>query len=442
MSKTWLKTIAALAASLFLLSCWQNGNQEGSSVPEVKGFELLSHIPSDACGVIVCDKTATGIENIMDNRSVFREFSYGALADSRMVISFHFQGELIPMLAIDAGRTQTAIKQATPVMEAAAEFGLQSRLVAAPAKKRGGNRSVLLLSPSEPLIDAAERHLEAHTSVLEVEGLKEALEKAPSKGDVVIFRNDAIANILPKNFLSKYVTRRQLTGFIKGWSDWTVLHLTGSEAAGKGVYLSYDVRTVHPEDYSKAVKVYEDQGYGESKIPDIIPQGTTYVVDLPLSSVETFIESRKKNLDAGAGLNKFVNTCAQLKKNTGVDPVKWAIETDIKEIAKIQWKDEEVLIIRPAKPLVSHNVRYNSHRGFATTLFGQGFSLADDSHAACIGNWLIMGSESAVKHFMASEVRQKLHYWPTKNVKAIVLADDCQLAWTRSELRFDVYRTY
>ena len=126
----------------------------------------------------------------------------------------------------------------------------------------------------------------------------------------------------------------------------------------------------------------------------------------------------------------------------GSTVLKRFIETDIKEIAKIQWKDEEVLIIRPAKPLVSHNVRYNSHRGFATTLFGQGFSLADDSHAACIGNWLIMGSESAVKHFMASEVRQKLHYWPTKNVKAIVLADDCQLAWTRSELRFDVYRTY
>lgn len=441
MSKTWIKTIAALAASLLLLSCGQNRNQEGSSVPEVKGFELLSHIPSDACGVIVCDKAAAGLENIMDSRSVFREFSYGALADSKMVISYHFQGELIPMLAIDAGKTQAAVRNAAPVMEAAAEFGLQSRLVAAPARKRG-SRSVLLLSPSEPLIDASERHMEAHTSVLEVVGLTEALEKAPSKGDVVIFRNDAIANLLPKDFLSKYLTRKQLVGFIKGWSDWTVMHLSGSEPAGKGVYLSYDVRTVYPEDYSKAAKVYEDQGYGESKIPDIIPQGATYVVDLPLSSVETFMESRKKNLDAGAGLNKFVNACNQLKKNTGVDPLKWAAETDIKEIAKVQWKGEEVLLIRPAKPLVSHNVRYNTHRGFVSTLFGQGFSLADDSHDACIGNWLIIGSESAVKHFLASEVRQKLHYWPTKNVKAIVLADDCQLSWTRSELRFDVYRTY
>ena len=118
------------------------------------------------------------------------------------------------------------------------------------------------------------------------------------------------------------------------------------------------------------------------------------------------------------------------------------LETDIKEIAKVQWKGEEVVLIRPAKPLVSHNIRYNTHRGFVSTLFGQGFSLADDSHDACIGNWLIIGSESAVKHFLASEVRQKLHYWPTKNVKAIVLADDCQLSWTRSELRFDVYRTY
>ena len=101
-----------------------------------------------------------------------------------------------------------------------------------------------------------------------------------------------------------------------------------------------------------------------------------------------------------------------------------------------------MVLIRPGKPLVSHNVRFNQYRGFVTTLFGQGYALADESHAACIGNWLIMGGEEAVKHFLASEVKQKLHYWPSKGVKAIVLADDCQLTWTRSELRFDVYRTY
>ena len=441
MPKTWIKTFAAIAASLFLSSCWLfPGDSSGDSVPEVKGFELLSYVPSDACGVIVCEKAAAGLENLFDSGSVFRELAYGRLADSKMVISYHFVGELIPMIAVDAGRSQGDAKQATEIIEAAAERGLEARVVQKPS--RHGRKSVLLVSPSAPILDAAERHMAAHTSVLEVEGLTTALEKAPARGDVVIFRNDAIANLLPKEFLSKYLTRKQLVGFIKGYSDWTVMHLEGTETAGKGVYLSYDVRTVHPDDFSKSAQVFENQAGGESKVASMLPQGTTYVVDQPIASIENLLDARKKNLDARGGLNKFTNTCSQLARTAGVDPVKWAAEIDIKEVAKVQWKNEEVVLVRPARPLVSHNIRYNQYRGFITTLFGQGYSLADDTHSACIGNWLVMGSEDAVKHFLASEVKQKLHYWPTKNVRAIVLADDCQLTWTRSELRFDVYRTY
>ena len=441
MSKTWLKTFAALAAAFLFSSCWwQSGDSSGDSVPEVKGFELLNYIPSDACGLIICEKAAAGLENLFDSGSVFRELSYGRLADSKMVISYHYVGELIPMIAVDAGKTQADVKQAADIIESAAEHDLQARIVQKPEKR--GKRNVLLISPTAAIIDAAERHMEAHTSVMEVVGITEALEKAPARGDVVIFRNDAIANLLPKDFLSKYISRKQLVGFIKGYSEWTVMHLSATEAAGRGVYLTYDVRTVQPDDFSKSAQVFENQGYGESKVANMLPQGTTYVVDQPVASMESLLEARRKNLDARSSLNKWNNVCSQLARSTGTDPVKWATEIDIKEVAKVQWKGEEVVLIRPAKPLVSHNVRYNPHRGFINTLFGEGFAIANDSHAACIGNWLIMGSEDAVKHFLASEVKQKLHYWPAKGVKAIVLADDCQLTWTRSELRFDVYRTY
>ncbi|MBR6458296.1 MAG: hypothetical protein IKS71_06830 [Bacteroidales bacterium] len=441
MSKTWIKTLIALAVTFLLSSCWfKNGNSSSDVIPEVKGFELLSYVPSDACGVIVCEKAAAGLENLFDSGNVFRELTYGRLADSKMVISYHFVGELIPMIAVDAGRSQADAKQAAEIIEAAAELELEARIVQKPGKS--GRKSVLLISPSAPILDAAERHMEAHTSVLEVVGLTAALEKAPARGDVVIFRNDAIANLLPKDFLSKYLGRKQIVGFIKGYSEWTVMHLEGTETAGKGVYLTYDVRTVHPDDFSKSAQVFESQGYGESKVANMLPQGTTYVIDQPVANIDNLLEARKKNLDARGGLKTYSNTCAKLSKNTGVDPEKWAAEIDIKEVAKVQWKNEEVILVRPAKPLVSHNIRFNQHRGFISTLFGQGYSIADDSHSACIGNWLVMGSENAVKHFLAAEVKQKLHYWPSKNVRAIVLADDCQLTWTRSELRFDVYRTY
>ncbi|MBO4611212.1 MAG: hypothetical protein J5668_03800, partial [Bacteroidales bacterium] len=375
MSKTWLKTFAALAAAFLFSSCWwQSGDSSGDSVPEVKGFELLNYIPSDACGLIICEKAAAGLENLFDSGSVFRELSYGRLADSKMVISYHYVGELIPMIAVDAGKTQADVKQAADIIESAAEHDLQARIVQKPEKR--GKRNVLLISPTAAIIDAAERHMEAHTSVMEVVGITEALEKAPARGDVVIFRNDAIANLLPKDFLSKYISRKQLVGFIKGYSEWTVMHLSATEAAGRGVYLTYDVRTVQPDDFSKSAQVFENQGYGESKVANMLPQGTTYVVDQPVASMESLLEARRKNLDARSSLNKWNNVCSQLARSTGTDPVKWATEIDIKEVAKVQWKGEEVVLIRPAKPLVSHNVRYNPHRGFVNTLFGEGFAIA------------------------------------------------------------------
>ena len=437
MSKTWIKTLAALAVSVILCSCAGGGPSDNS---EVKGFELLSYVPSDACGLIVCEKLAPGLENLFDSGSVFRELFYGKLPDCKTVISYHYVGSLVPMIVVDLGRSQNDARQAAALIEESAFHDLQARIVHSPAGV--SRRSVLLVCSSAPILDAVERHMEAHTSVLEVTGMQDALQKAPSKGDVVIFRNDAIGNLLPRDFLSKYVPRKQLLSFIKGYGNWTVMHLTGAEPAGRGVYLSYEVRSVYPDDFSKSALVFEQQGFGESKLASILPQGTTYVVDQPIASVESLIEARKKNLDATGGLNRFSNTCAQLRKTTGTDPVKWAEEADFKEVAKVSWKGEEVVLLRPAKPFVSHNVRFNTHRGFVTTLFGQAYALTDDSHAACIGNWLIMGSQDAVKHFMSSEARQKLHYWPSKGVKAIVLADDCQVSWTRSELKFDVYRTY
>lgn len=434
-SKTLLKIWAGLVLLLgFVCSC---GNAAGGSDGNALN-SLLGCVPSDACGIICCEKLSAGVENLFDSDSPFRDISFGELSSAKAVISYHYTGQLSVVAAIDAGRSQGAEKRAAQVVSSAALYGIDSRLIV----PEGKSRAVLVLSSSASLIDSAERIMRSDASVMDVPGLADAVAKAPSKGDVILLRNDSIGYILPKDFLSKYLPRRNTLSFVKTFSEWMIFSLTSVQAAGRGEYLGYEVSPVCGDDPSWGAVALDAGGFGESKVHGLLPQGTTFVVDQCFEDVSLYMEQRCKYLDSQGKLNSFENSCKSMRRSSGIDPVKWLADTDIKEIARVRWKNEEVILLRPAKDMVSHDIRANRYRGFIPLLFGQAYAIKDDSSAVCIGNWLVMGSRSAVKHFISSELRLKTHEWPTRGVKAVVLADDIQLSWDKGGVHFEVYRTF
>lgn len=434
-SKTLLKVWAGLVLLLgFVCSCGNAG--EGSDDNALNS--LLGCVPSDACGIICCEKLSAGVENLFDSDSPFRDISFGELSSARAVISYHYTGELSVVTVIDAGKSKSAEKRVAQAISSAALYGIDSRLIV----PEGKSRAVLVLSASASLIDSAERNMRSNTSVMDVPGLADAVAKAPAKGDVILLRNDSVGYLLPKDFLSKYLPRSKTLSFVKSFSEWTVLSLTSAQAAGRGEYLGYDVTPVCGDDPSWGAVAFSAGGFGESKVHGLLPQGTTFVVDQCFEDISLYMEQRRKYLDSQGRLNSFENSCKSLRRSSGIDPVKWLADTDIKEIACVKWKNEEVLLLRPAKDMVSHDIRANKYRGFIPLLFGQAYAIKDDSSAVCIGNWLVMGSRTAVKHFISSELRLKTHAWPTRGVKAVVLADDLQVSWYKGGIHFEVYRTF
>lgn len=434
-SKTWLKMWAGLVLLVGVVcSCGSSGEgAEGNPITS-----LLLSVPSDACGIICCEKLSTGMENLFDSDSPFRDISFGELSSARAVVSYHYTGEISVVTAIDAGRSKNAEARVAHAMSSAALYGIESRLIV----PEGKSRAVLVLSASSSLIDSAERNMRSNTSVMDVPGLVDAVAKAPSKGDVILLRNNSAGYLLPKNFLSDYLSRSKTVSFVKTFAEWSILSLTSVQAAGRGEYMNYDVTPVCGDDPSWGAVALAAGGFGESKVHGLLPQGTTFVLDQCFEDVSIYMEQRRKYLDSQGKLNSFENSCKSMRRSSGIDPVKWLADTDIKEIARVRWKNEEVLLLRPAKDMVSHDIRANKYRGFIPLLFGQAYTIKDDSSAVCIGNWLVIGSRSAVKHFISSEIRLKTHEWPTRGVKAVVLADDLQLSWDKGGIHFNVYRTF
>lgn len=434
-SKTWLKIWAGIALLLGLVcSCGNSGEgADGNSLTS-----LLECVPSDACGIICCEKLSAGMENLFDSDSPFRDISFGELSSARALVSYHYTGELSVVTVIDAGRSKSAEKRAAQAISSAALYGIDSRLI----MSEGKSHAVLVLSASASLIDSAERNVRSGTSVLDVPGLADVVAKAPAKGDVILLRNNSISYLLPRSFLSEYLPRSRTVSFVKTFAEWTMLSLTSVQAAGRGEYMHYDVTPVCGDDPSWGAVAFDAGGFGESKVHGLLPQGTTFVVDQCFEDVSIYMEQRRKYLDSQGKLNSFENSCKSMRRSSGIDPVKWLADTDIKEIARVRWKNEEVLLLRPAKDMVSHDIRANKYRGFIPLLFGQAYTIKDDSSSVCIGNWLVIGSRTAVKHFISSELRLKTHEWPTRGVKAVVLADDLQLSWDKGGIHFDVYRTF
>lgn len=408
----------------------------------VKGYNLLGYIPSDAVSMMCADRLGEGVERIFSPDDIFRSLDYSGLENESMVVSYHYVGELIPMLVINAGRASDKKPVAVErlIKEAAAKE-LAFRYYDAPA--HSGRRNVLMISPSENIISAAVRHIEERTSVLEAPGLAQALTVAPSKGDVYIIRNSAIDLLLEKNFLAKYLPKRGSIPFFKKFCNWTVLNLESMLPVGSGEMLSYSVSTYQPADnmahYMNAIQAFPA---GESKLPEIIPYGTTFAVDIPTSSYPDLMAARKAFMDASTVLDAYGRSRKFLIKATGHDPEHWAEELDIKEVARIYCRGENLLLVRPGVPQEAYDVKPFEYIGALSLLFGSVFAIPDETSVACNGTWLIIGKESAVRHLLASRQRRKLTDWPTKNVKCAVLADDYQLSFTAKGARLDVYRKY
>lgn len=347
-------------------------------------FSVLSLVPMDAPAAFCLNACAQGLEQVYA-KAPFDSLDFGEFAVCKAVLSFFYDGKLMPCLYIDAA---AALPADDPEWEALCarlqEQGILFRML------EKDSRSVLFLTTSDYALANQEFSMASGKSILDAPGFAEALASAPVAQRVTMFLNNKEAAKLPRKVLAGDVSRNKLTGFLPAVASWTVI-------ADESENL-YDIAALTGEDASDYMDIFSSVKPEECRIGEILPKQTTFLLDLPISSWKTLHRNYESWLKARS--RKAVNAAA--------DPIAWAKMVNPKEIAYMHFNKFRVLAVRAGSRFKAHEPAVNPYPGAVPALLGNAFQLNDDSCFAVSGKWIIIGSEEAVNFFLKTSPKEPL----------------------------------
>ncbi|MBO7575182.1 MAG: hypothetical protein J6S99_05170 [Bacteroidales bacterium] len=413
--------IALLAALPLLFACGHPSPNTGDTrrVPE-----LLAAVPSDALAVICYDRLEEGLP-LLDSTNVLRQLNLTAFKQSPMALSLCYNGSLVPVLALDAGRAEADSTSAVSTLLAqASNLKLQAQYIRpdAEAKRRG----LVLITPSDAQLTAVRRHLTEHTSILDAPGFRPALAAAAGR-DFVAFRGGgAPERLAPKGWLQDFFPRRALTRFLGSVADWTVL-----TPAADG----FDVTPVCGQDDAFYANILGSLPFGDSRLGSILPEDVQFALALSVTLPQVR-EAVDRWQDASVKLTAHQKRLEALRKESGKDPLKWEQEQNVREVALVHFGGGAVALVRPAKPATEREPYENPWRGFLPALYGDAFALADDSCTASSRGWQIYGSPEAVTAFIeAVRSEEAIVNWPGKGCRFVIYQPGKTLAWGKKGIK-------
>lgn len=399
-----LVSIFVAALSLLAVSC--GGSPEASSAPEIP--ELLTAVPSDALCVGLYGRLDRGMNKMLSPESVFHKLNYGKLSHARSAIALCDIGSLSELMIIDAGKhvedTSSAVRS---LLAQADSFRLAKVFVTL------DNRDALILCPSETVFKVVNRHLASESSLLDAPDFDKVLEVLPS-GDVLICRNSGFTKLL-KDRVTPSLSKRVIP-FLREASEWIV-------------YSEGKVFPVQPEAERYFCNFCASLPDAQSRLGAIMPDSTSFVLDIPIADVHQYRRAYEGWLDARVVLEPYRSRIESLRKASGTNPLAW--EKAIKEVAVVEKDGVRFNLMRVQSSSKLDGVAVNPHTGFLRALYGEDFNPAD----SCMirrGNWIISGPRAALANYQPAT--DKNRSWPSK-ARIAVQTPQVRLAWTNENIK-------
>ena len=424
-----------IAAALFFL--YQDNDGSKTSMAEDREYMLLSAVPSDAGIVMKYGSLSSMLANLVSDTSPARYFVtareekdkmaafledvsassslYSSLMSAQAVISVHDIGVLTPLLIIDAGRAGDGPSEAVAAMETAAgNADLASAFEDASGYASSGSplrkRSLLLLSPSDVLVEAALRHLKAGISVLDVPGVPEAVSKV-SSSDIAVIPSSGVTR-LGSDIFSR--SCREEVRAAAGFADCVVFGIGQFSDSG----FTMSGRAYSDGSLSNIIEMYQEVAPASSQVSSVLPSYTLFAVSVPVSDISQYTEAYLRYAQTRSLVKNVEASRASLAKSGGMQPSVWAEALAIREVAAAGFVSggavRKVLLARLGK--VSAPVLFKGlddvtadncegrifpyrYKGFLSSLFGSRFALEDESFFMIHDGWLIAGSREALSEY-------------------------------------------
>jgi len=381
----------------------------GAPGPSADAPELFQAVPSDALGAGYFSRLDHALERMTDSTSILRTIDFGRLARSKAVVALCDVSSIVPLVAIEAGKASPDTSAAAAALLALADSARVPCL-----HFTIGEHNIVLLSPSETVITVAGRHLLSGSSILDAPDFDKVSEVLPG-GDVIVYRNRG-AHKLFGNRIDAGL-RASVIPFLRDASEWMIVS-DGS------------IVTVQPDAEKYFSNFCSSLPAAPSKFGDVLPEGTMFYIDVPVSGTEEFRDAYELWLDARVALESYNARLSRLGKACGKDPRIWEKELDVREVAVADYPFGKVNFLRVKNKESNKGVTVNPWTGYVRALYGDAFNPAD----SCVmrsGNWIISGSRKALDSlsFNAAASRD----WPAK-AKAVAGLPAERLVWNKDNI--------
>lgn len=410
--KTLIFCLAVLSAMFIVLGIavafLYSGTESGSRRKEVslKGScECLAAVPSDAVLVTCASRLDKACRSILSTfsfpDSLMAEVERGSLASMKkapVAVSLHYSGKLIPLYVFDmSGVSESA---SDILSEKVGELGCNSQK----------NGDYLIVSESDALVKSASRHLDTRISIVDAPGFADAMEAV--EGDILMF----VPHLHAKRLLAAMADRKlsRHTSFVERIADWTAFAVES-----EGVDVSLAGAMIHESEADEFLTVLEACTPSASHVADVLPSYTISAVAIPVSDNEKYISAYKSFIDSRQNLHNLTSRQKSLGSAAGIMPEALFDGLKVKEIAnasfKVDGKLERVNLIRISNKeagLVFKGNDITTFRGYTPTVhswaygsflasvFGELFSLEDESCFTFANGWIITGSRQAIEEYV------------------------------------------
>ena len=356
-------------------------------VSEQDRYKLLAAIPSDAV-LVAC-------------------FSDKGPFDSRMAVSLHYSGKLLPLYVYDAGKpseTGTPSDAAANLIDSLSRKGMTARFAVA-------ERSMVVASESEVLVQSSLRHIGKSMSIMDAPGFVESTKEV-SGSNVVFMSNVHASYLMSAVFTKKYSS---YSNFVSRLSEWTAFDIAEASKS-----FSMDGSVVYDGDASEFMTVLQSSAPSTSALASVVPSYTVFAASLPLGGLDGYVKAYEAFLDSRQMLQKNNANQKSLAGKAGITPYDLMTSIGAKEVAvasfMVDGKLEKVNLIRTNKDIPEvlfkgtegfskksyvpglHSWPY---AGFLSSLFGKMFALDDESCFTWINGWVVSGSMKAVDEYVS-----------------------------------------
>lgn len=435
---TCIAVLAGLAAvvAVAVFSLYSGTEVKKSvSIASDSGTGLLAAVPSDAVMVAGFSDFKSACSMLSDTAGCFYYFTGGRensilqkflgkvasdmpgfLKSSKTVLSMHYNGSLVPLMIIDAGRAGAGEDEDVLGFIAEADSaGLSACWLdcadIADMRTYLYRRSIILLSTSDVQPKSSERHIAKNVSVLDSDGFADCAERSGHGGTIFI----------PCDQIGKFFTgiaSRSVSGyadFLKRFSGWAAFSVSSSGHD----YLRLDGIFTSNGGVEDFVNVFRGYSSARSEVASVLPSYTIFFASLPVDEVSAYVSSADAFADGAGKLGRIELLRKQLQKQSGISPVQWAETLGIEEVAAAFFKSgenvEKVLLMKMGNSDMSTVFRdidqssgkesspkicEFSYKGFASAVFGPFFTAADESFFTFIDDWIIVGSRDAVAEYV------------------------------------------